>query len=43
MKEMTLVGYYTSEIGMTQELRLPEITSSYSGCVPYDQIGRSWA
>jgi hypothetical protein len=43
MKELTLVGYYTSEIGMTQELLHPEITSTYSGCVPYDKIGRSWA
>lgn len=43
MKELTLVGYYTSEIGMTQELLHPEITSTYSGCVPYDEIGRSWA
>lgn len=43
MKEMTLVGYYTSEIGMTQELLYPEITSTYSGCVPFDEIGRSWA
>ena len=43
MKEMTLVGYYTSEIGMTQELRPPEITTTYSGCVPFEEIGRSWA
>jgi glucoside 3-dehydrogenase (cytochrome c) hitch-hiker subunit len=43
MKEMTLVGYYTSEVGMTQELRLPEITDAYRGCVPYEEVGRSWA
>lgn len=43
MKQMTLAGYYTSEIGMTQELRLPEIRGSYAGCVPYSEIGRSWA
>lgn len=43
MKEMTLVGYYTSEIGMTQELRAPGISSSYHGCIPYEEIGRSWA
>ena len=43
MKELTLIGYYTSEIGMTQELRQSVITSSYEGCVPYEEIGRSWA
>ncbi len=43
MKEMTLVGYYTSEVGMTQELLYPEIRSTFSGCVPYEEIGRSWA
>lgn len=43
MKELTLVGYYTSEIGMTQELLMPEITSTFSGCVPFDEIGRSWS
>lgn len=43
MKELTLIGYYTSEVGMTQELRQSVITSSYEGCVPYEKIGRSWA
>ncbi len=43
MKQMTLAGYYTSEIGMTQELRLPEIRGSFAGCVSYEEIGRSWA
>ncbi len=43
MKEMTLVGYYTSEIGMRQELKYLENPGSYSGCVPLDEIGRAWA
>jgi hypothetical protein len=43
MKEMTLVGYYTSEIGMTQELRYEEYPGSWKGCIPFDEVGRTWA
>lgn len=43
LKEMTLVGYYTSEIGMTQELRTQFYFTSYEGCLPLDPDGRAWA
>ncbi len=43
MKEMTLVGYYTSEIGMTQELQHLRVAGSYHGCMPLAEVGRSWA
>lgn len=43
MKELTVVGYYTSEVGATQELRLNLVPGRYDACVPYDQIGRAWA
>ncbi len=43
MKELTIVGYYTSEVGATQELRLNLVPGRYDACVPYDQIGRAWA
>jgi hypothetical protein len=43
LKEMTLVGYYTSEIGMTQELRTKVYFTSYEGCLPLDPDGRAWA
>jgi gluconate 2-dehydrogenase gamma chain len=43
MKELTLVGYYTSEPGATQELRHEPVPGRYEGCVPYTQIGRTWA
>ncbi len=33
-KTMTLHGYYTSEIGFTQELKLEIIPGAYHGCVP---------
>ena len=33
-KLMTLHGYYTSEIGMTQELKREIIPGAYHGCAP---------
>ena len=43
LKELTLVGYYTSEIGATQELRYERSPGRYDGCVPYADLGRAWA
>lgn len=35
MKRLTLIGYYTSEIGWTQELRRPPVhMGPYQACVP---------
>src|SRR5256885_2051675 len=43
MKELTLVGYYTSEAGATRELGHEPVPGRFEGCVPLDQIGRAWA
>ena len=43
IKELTVVGYYTSEIGATQELRHVAVPGRFEGCVPLTQIGRTWA
>lgn len=43
LKELTLLGYYTSEIGATQELKHVAVPGRYDGCVPLTQIGRTWA
>jgi len=43
MKQLTLVGYYTSEIGATRELHHAPVPGRYDGCVPLAQIGRTWA
>lgn len=42
MKELTLVGYYTSEAGATRELRVNPM-GRYRGDVPYQSIGTAWA
>jgi len=43
LKELTLVGYYTSEIGATRELHHAPVPGRYDGCVPLAQVGRTWA
>jgi len=44
MKEMTLAGYYTSEIGATDELQFRPATDRYDGCIPLESVGgRAWA
>jgi len=42
MKELTLVGYYTSEAGATKELHVNPM-GQWKGDVPLKTIGRSWA
>ena len=43
MKELTIVGYYTSQLGATKELRYLQVPGRFEGCVPLTKIGRSWA
>ncbi|MFL5606145.1 MAG: gluconate 2-dehydrogenase subunit 3 family protein [Gemmatimonadaceae bacterium] len=43
MKELTLLGYYTSEIGATQELKYARVPGRFDGCVPFSSIGRAWS
>jgi gluconate 2-dehydrogenase gamma chain len=43
IKELTLLGYYTSQVGATRELKYTAIPGRFDGCVPYASIGRAWA
>lgn len=43
LKELVIVGYYTSEIGATEELKTNLVPGYYDGDVPYEEIGRSWS
>jgi len=43
MKELTLLGYFTSEIGATQALRYVAVPGKYEGCIPYKKGDRAWA
>lgn len=42
LKELVVVGYYTSEIGATQELRYERMPMAYRGDIPLSEVGRSW-
>ncbi|MEO8335185.1 MAG: gluconate 2-dehydrogenase subunit 3 family protein [bacterium] len=42
MKELTLIGYFSSEIGCTKALRYVESPGSYDGNAPYKKGDRAW-
>ena len=42
-KELTLVGYYTSQVGATQELKYARVPGRFEGCVPLSTVGRTWS
>ncbi|WP_158278684.1 gluconate 2-dehydrogenase subunit 3 family protein [Rhodohalobacter mucosus] len=43
LKELTMVGFFTSEYGATQVLRYQEIPGVYQGCIPFEDVGKTWA
>ena len=43
IKELTVVGYYTSEVGATQERKYVPMPGRYDGYHKYAAVGRQWA
>jgi hypothetical protein len=43
MRQLTITGYFTSEIGAMEALKFDEIPGTWQGCVPYEEIGGAWA
>lgn len=43
MKELTLLGYFTSEVGATKALRYVAVPGRYDGNVPYKKGDKAWA
>ncbi len=43
MKELTLLGYFTSEVGCTKALRYLPVPGRYDGNVPYKKGDKAWA
>lgn len=43
MKQLTLLGFFTSEVGSTQVLRHVPIPGRYDGDMPYSPGDRAWA
>ena len=42
MKELTLLGFFTSEVGMTKALRYIETPGRYDPCAPYKPGDKAW-
>lgn len=42
MKELTLLGYFTSEIGCTKARRYVAVPGKYQGCIPYVNGDKAW-
>ena len=45
LKELTMLGYFTSEPGATQVLQYNAVPGAYKGCVPVSEAGngKTWA
>jgi hypothetical protein len=42
MKELTLLGYFTSEVGSTKARRYEQVPGKFEGCVPYKKGEGAW-
>lgn len=45
MKELTMLGFFTSEVGATQILQYAPVPGAYNGCIPLSEAGngKTWA
>lgn len=43
LKQLTLLGFFTSEVGATQALRYVQVPGRYDGDYPYKNGDRAWA
>lgn len=43
MKELTVLGFCTSEAGATEFLEYDPVPGDYKGCIPYSDVGKAWA
>ena len=42
LKGLIVFGYYTSEVGASQELEYLAIPGGFTGSIPYESIGKAW-
>ena len=43
VKQLTLWGFFTSEVGSTEGLRYLPVPGKYDGCTEYEDGDRAWA
>lgn len=42
IKQLTLLGYFTSQPGATQALRYNPVPGEFIGCIPYEKGDKAW-
>ena len=42
-KELTVTGFFTSEVGATKVLQYAPVPGAYHGCLPLAEVGKTWA
>jgi Gluconate 2-dehydrogenase subunit 3 len=43
MKQLTLIGFFTSKTGATETLRHVQVPGKYDGALPYKKGDKAWA
>lgn len=43
MKELTVLGFFTSKPGATEILQYEAVPGRYTGCQPLSEVGKTWA
>ncbi len=43
VKELTLLGFFTSQVGATEVLQYNQVPGPFQGCVPLEKVGKAWA
>ena len=43
LKDLTVLGYFSSEIGATQALNYVEVPGKYEACIPYNKGDKAYA
>ncbi len=43
LRQLVVLGYFTSEVGANQALKMDQIPGEYHGCIDYAEVGGAWA
>jgi gluconate 2-dehydrogenase gamma chain len=43
VKELTVLGFFTSQVGATQVLQHKSVPGEQRGCVPLSEVGKTWS
>jgi gluconate 2-dehydrogenase gamma chain len=43
VKELTILGFFTSKVGATEVLQYNPVPGPFKGCVPLADVGKAWA